>query len=131
MAGDCARVRDSGYFSVGWLTKIVVAFAIIGVIAVDGISLATGHLRIDDAASQAATAASNAYGPKANVEAAQAAAEQAARADDTTLTSLTFADGNVTATVHGTISTVVVGHLPGTKGLVSPSAVVTLKIVTS
>ena len=131
MAGDCAGSRDDGFFSVGWLTRIAVSFAIIGVLALDGVSLATGHLRIDDAATQAATAASTAYGPKADEQAARTAAAKAAQDADTTLTDLTFVDGNVTATVHGTIHTIVVGHLPGTAGLVAPSAVVTLRIVTS
>ena len=131
MAGDCARSRDDGFFSLGWLSRIVVTFAIVGVLALDGISLATGHLRIDDAASQAATAASSAYGPNADEAAARTAAEKAAQDADTTLTALTFSDGNVTAKVHGTIHTVLVGHLPGMAGVASPSAVVTLRIVTS
>ena len=131
MAGDRAQGREGGFFTLGWLTRIMVTFAIVGVLAVDGVSLAQGHLRIDDAASNAATAASTAYGTKADVPAARAAAQKAARDSDTTLTHLSFADGSVTATVHGTISTVVIGYLPGTRSLVSPSAIVTLRIVTS
>lgn len=131
MAGDCAPRRDSGFFMVGWLTKIAVTFAIVGVLGFDGISLALGHVRIQDAAGQAATAASSAYGAKQDVAAATAAAQKAALENDATLAALQFAGGNVTATVHGSIGTLLVKHLPGTHDLVSPTAAVTLRIVTS
>jgi hypothetical protein len=132
MAGDCTADRDrsdSGFFTVGWLGKLVVWFVIMGVVAIDGVTLAMGHLRVDDGATAAATAAANAYGSKHDETAARAAAAAAAQTDGTTLTSLVFADGNVTARVHGTIKTVALRYVPGTKALLAPDAVVTLKIV--
>jgi hypothetical protein len=131
MAGDCAHSRDRGFFAIGWLTRIALTLAIVGVIAIDGISLALGHMRITDAAGQAASAAMDAYGPKQDTSAALVAAQQAARDNDTTVSNLLIANGNVSVTVHGTISTFVVGHLPGTTDIVAPSASVTLKIVLS
>ncbi len=131
MAGDYGNGgrSDHGYFSVGWLGKLVVTFVILGVIAIDGITLAMGHLRIDDGATQAATAAANAYGTKHDQAAAMAAAVLAAKTDDVTVTNLVFSDGNVTATVHGTIKTVALRYVPGTTNLLAPDAVVTLKLV--
>jgi hypothetical protein len=131
MAGDCVRGRDGGYFTVGWFTRIVLTMAIIGVFAIDGISLALGHVRIQDAASQAASAASDAYLPHHSFEDALTAAQKTAEDNDTTLSKFAIADGNVDLTVRGTISTTVVKHLPGTASLVSPSEAVSLKIVLS
>ena len=69
--------------------------------------------------------------PRSDTSAALVAAQRGCTDNDTTVSNLLIANGNVSVTVHGTISTFVVGHLPGTAGLVAPSASVTLKIVTS
>jgi len=111
---------------VTWLLKVAVFVAVLGLIAIDGISVALGHVRIGDAASQAATAAAQGYGQN-NFQGALGAAERAASDNGATLLPADFSvSGNVvTVKVHGTISTVWLGHLPGTTSLLDPTEVAT------
>ena len=90
MAGDCAGSRDDGYFAVGWLGRIVVTFAIVGVLAMDGspsppvISASTTPRPRPPPPPLRPTA------PRPTSRPARAAAEKAAQDADTTLTDLTF-----------------------------------------
>lgn len=52
------RTRDGGSAILGWLVRVSVVLAVLGVIAMDGISIASTRLQIEDAADSAARAAS-------------------------------------------------------------------------
>jgi hypothetical protein len=53
--------RDAGFIVFGWLAKIAVVLAVVGVIGFDGISVAAAHLSGTDDANQAASAAAFDY----------------------------------------------------------------------
>ena len=126
MAGDCVRSRERGFFAVGWLVKIVIGFALIGVLAADAISLALGHLHAQDSASDAATAAQAAYGPTNDFLAARTAAERSAAANDVTLADFQVTGGTMKVTITLQARTFLVRHLPGTASLVVPTAVLSV-----
>jgi hypothetical protein len=109
-----------------WLFKVAVFVGVLGLIAIDGISVALGHVRIGDAAAQAASAAAQGYGLN-NYKGALGAAESAAAENGATLLPQNFSiSGNtVTVTVHGSISTIWLGHVPGTTALLDPTEVAT------
>lgn len=127
MAPRSIQARDGGFFVVHWFVKIALVTAVLGILAIDGISIALAHVRIGDAASQAASAGAQGYGTNKNFAGALGAAEQAATDNGGTLAPADFRIvGNVvTVTLHTTIKTLVIGHLPGTQGLLSASVVAT------
>jgi hypothetical protein len=70
---DLAR-RDSGSIVIGWLTKLVVAIAVVGVALFDSISIGAARLGATDDASAAAEAAGASYRTSHDVQAAYQAA---------------------------------------------------------
>ena len=110
-----------------WLLRVAVFVAVLGLFAIDGISLTLGHQRIGDAASQAASAGAQGYGLQKNYAGALGAAERAAKDNGGVLLPQDFSiTGNVvTAKVHGTIPTVWLNLIPGTDGLLNPTEVAT------
>ncbi|HEX5511395.1 MAG TPA: hypothetical protein VFX41_06745, partial [Actinomycetales bacterium] len=62
--------RDTGDIVLGWLTKLVVVLSVVGLIAFDGISIATARLSVEDQATAAAREASRAFQQTRNVQAA-------------------------------------------------------------
>jgi hypothetical protein len=125
--GTGASTGEQGFFMVGWFVKIAIFAALIGVLAFDGIAVGLGHSRLTAAADDAATAAASSYGPNKSVANAYLSAVAAAQADGATLapTQLTFAGDTVTVTLHTTIHTFFLGHLPDTQSWTSPTVVVT------
>jgi hypothetical protein len=112
---------------VTWLFKVAVFVAVLGLIAIDGISVALGHQRIGDAASQAASAGAQGYGLQKNYAGALGAAERAAKDNGGVLLPQNFSiTGNVvTAKVQGTIPTIWLGVVPGTGALLNPTETAT------
>ena len=113
-----------------WLVKVAVFVAVLGLLAIDGISVALGHQQIGDAASQAASAAAQGYGGQKNFAGALGAAERAAKDNGAVLLPQDFSiTGNVvTVKVHGTIATIWLGLIPGTDALVNPTEVATASL---
>lgn len=107
---------------VTWLLKVAVMVAFFGLIAIDGISTALGHQEIGDAASQAASAGSQAYGSTKTFTAALDAAEQTAKDNGETLLPRDFsiANNTVSVTLQGKVSTIWLQLIPGTTSLINP-----------
>ncbi|MFC6007238.1 hypothetical protein [Angustibacter luteus] len=70
--------RDEGGIVLGWLTKVAVVLAIVGVIAFDVISVVTARLSVEDAGQQAALTASDVWSRTHDVQATLKAAEDSA-----------------------------------------------------
>lgn len=75
---------DRGDIILGWLTKVVVALAILGLMGFDAMSLTLARVQGEDAAQQAVRAASVTYSTTRDLQAAyDAAVAKAAPAGDT------------------------------------------------
>lgn len=97
-------MRDSGSIVLGWLTKMVVTLAVLGVLAFDGIALVKANFSAADDAGTVASVAADTYKTTHDVQQAyNAAVLEAAKTNDT-VDAKTFtvvqADGHVTLTVH-------------------------------
>ncbi len=108
---------------VTWLVKVAAIVAVLGMIAIDGISVALEHVQIGDAASQAASAGAQGYGTNKNLAGALGAAEQAARDNGATLLPSDFSlvGNTVTVTLHGKTATIWLHLVPGTNALLNPT----------
>jgi hypothetical protein len=110
---------DRGDIVLGWLTRLVVALAVAGVIGFDLVALGVGRLQAEDRAAAAADAAVSTWsGGSKDVQAAYDAAlahlaEDGGEAVDTIdPTTFTVApDGTVTLTLEHTAPTLIVEKL--------------------
>lgn len=109
---------------IGWLTRVTVVLAVLGVLAYDGIAVAVAHVSTDDAANTAASAAVDSWRQRADLTSTYAAAQAALPAgDDLVGGSLSVAvDGSVTLRVHKDIDTLVLRHLPRSADLTEVTA---------
>ena len=101
-------MSDSGSIVLGWLTKLVVLFAVLGVLAFDGVQLVVAHFGAADDATTAANAAADAFKQTHDVQKAYNAAVVALTNDKDSVETKTFsiaADGTVTLTVDRTPTT--------------------------
>jgi hypothetical protein len=106
---DVAR-RDAGAIVMGWLVKIALVLAILGISAFDGIACASAHLMTTDDANTAASAAAAEYQTTHSLQAALAAAESAISNPSEALDpkSLSIAeDGSATVTIERKVTTLV------------------------
>jgi hypothetical protein len=111
------RRRDAGSIEAGWLTKVVLLIAVVGVAGVDSVSLLSTRLSVQDDAANAAIAGRDSYASSHNVATAYDAARNAATRlhPDVLVPAQTFVvmrDGSVTATAIRTPSTLVAHYLP-------------------
>lgn len=98
----------------GWLTRIVVVLAVLGVVGYDAISVAVAHVDATDLANRAANAASAQWQASHDIHAAyDAAAEVAATSGATVLTGAFSAetDGTVELTVRKQATTVLLDRI--------------------
>jgi hypothetical protein len=101
-------VGDSGSIVVGWLTRLVALFAVLGFLAYDGVMLVTANFGASDDAGVAASAAADSYAVTKDVRAAYAAAVKAVADKDDVVETKTFqidTTGKVTLTVDRSPST--------------------------
>jgi hypothetical protein len=101
-------VGDSGSIVVGWLTRLVVLFAVLGLLAFDGFKVVVANFGASDDAGVAASAAADSYAATKDVRAAYSAAVQAVAGKDDVVETKTFAvdsTGGVTLTVDRTPGT--------------------------
>lgn len=99
---------DRGDIMLGWLTKLVGTFAVLGVLGFDAISLGTAHFAAEDHAQNAARAASAAYRAPADLQKAYEAAHFSAAEHGDTVAPGDFGitpDGQVTLTLERTAPT--------------------------
>jgi len=105
---------DTGDIITGWLVKLTLALVIFGVVAFDGLSIASTKVSAADNASDAALAASVAWNSSHSGPVAYAAAEQTATQDHGTVPTRGFlidSDGTVHLVVRKTARTVLVQHI--------------------
>ena len=102
---------DRGDIVLGWLTKLVVTMAVLGVIGFDLVALAAARFQAEDHAQTAVRAASEVYKTPNDLQAAYDAAYAAVAEHGDRIDPQTFsiaADGRVTLTLQRTASTMIV-----------------------
>jgi hypothetical protein len=102
--------RDSGSVVIGWLTKLAVAIAIVGVALFDTLAIGAARLGATDDANTAAEAAVAAYHTGHNVQAAYQAAVETLPSDTESLPPQQFLvepDGSVNLVLRRTTTTLV------------------------
>jgi hypothetical protein len=117
---SCGRVGDelhpeAGGIVLGWLTRVIVAIALVGIVAFDGLSLAAAHFATIDDADSAADSASSAWLATHNLSDALRAAEDDAAAHDSAVLPASLSidpDGTAHLQVTHQATTVVMRHLP-------------------
>jgi len=104
---------------IGWLTRVIVVLAVLGVFVFDGVAVGTARFGADDAGTDAAQAAATSWKQTHNLPAATDAAESRLGGAETLVPdSLTITpDGVAHLRVSRTVSTMVLGFIPGTKKL--------------
>lgn len=108
---------DAGEIVTGWITRLVVGFAVAGVLAYDGLALGVANLTVTDTAAAAVRAASNEHAMTRNAQASYEQAVVTATEDDVTneVPVDTFSvapDGTVRLTVRREVPTLVLHHIP-------------------
>jgi hypothetical protein len=106
---------DRGDVVIGWLTKLLVAFAVVGVILIDGVSVIKAHYGAAGDADVAASRASAAFATRHNKADAYSAALDYALGNDETIAKGAFhvnvTTGQVTLTLTRTANTVVLERI--------------------
>lgn len=101
---------DTGSIVIGWLVKVAVVIALVGVMAFDAIAVGSAHMSASDDANSAASAAASDYWNTHNAKSALSAAADAITSPNEALVadSLRIApDGSVTIVLRRTITTLV------------------------
>lgn len=78
-------MSDAGFIVLGWLTKLTLSLALLGLLAFDGLALVTTKFAASDHANAAAYAAAETYADTKDVAKAQAAADVVALKNTETL----------------------------------------------
>jgi hypothetical protein len=119
---------DCGAIVIGWLTKLVVVFAVVAVIGFDAISIASTKIGVADDASTAGEVAAANYQTTHNVQSAYNAAVASVAASGTDVVAKTFhvaSNGTVTLTTTRTADTVLMKYWgPGRKWADESSTIV-------
>lgn len=104
----------------GWLTRVAMTLAILGVLLFDASALLVGRVSVADHADSAAQAAADSWRRQHSYPAALLAAEGAAGSDEVVPDSLVVSpDGATSIALHRDLSTLVVRHIPGMADLAS------------
>lgn len=108
------RAADRGDIVLGWLTKVVVALSVVGVLGFDGISLLHARVSADDSAVQAAIAARDGWQNTQDAQFAFAQAQSSASETGVTLyvkDMVIEPDGTVRVVVHKKAKTFFLRHV--------------------
>ena len=106
--------RDRGSIVIGWLTKLIVVIAVVGVILFDVISVSAARLGAEDDASQAATAAGFEWRASHDIQTAYQAALNSLPSDSESIPPKSFVIDNagvVRLVVHRVTRTMLVQHI--------------------
>ena len=109
-----AALRERGSIVIGWLGKIVVVLAVMGVALFDGVSVGVAHMNGQDDANSAASAANTAWTQSHNVQDAYNAAVAAITNSNETVLTKGFSvdtDGTVHLLLRRTAVTLVMSHI--------------------
>ncbi len=101
-------MNDRGSIVLGWLTRLAIGFALLGVVAYDGFMVLTANFGAADDATTAANAAADSFRSSKDVQAAYEAAVRSVDGKGDAIETKTFkvdADGRVTLTVDRTPKT--------------------------
>ena len=101
---------DRGDIVLGWLTKLAVTLAVLGVVGFDAIALGTAQFQAEDHAQTAARAAVESYRADKNLQKAYDAALAEVAPDGDTLDAAAFTaapDGSITLTLRQQVPTLV------------------------
>jgi hypothetical protein len=105
---------------IGWLARVAVTLAVLGVLLFDVAALLVGRVSTADSADTAAQAAADAWSSTHSYKASLLAAQTAAGTDDLVPDSLRIApDGSTALALHRSLSTLVIRRVPQLKGLAS------------
>lgn len=109
--------RDRGDILLGWLTKMVVALAVVAVLGIDGVTVGLANVSAQDQANNAAAAARDSYAQYKDPQRAYQAALASAKAADPkdTIKPLDFtvtSAGVVNVTLQRPFHTLVAHYLP-------------------
>ena len=102
---------DRGDIVLGWLTKLVVTLAVLGVVGFDLVSLGTARFQAEDHAQAAARAANASWKSAQDLQRAYDAALAEVAEHGDTIDPQTFTvgtDGNITLTLHRVAPTMLV-----------------------
>ena len=125
------RPDDRGDIVLGWLTRLTVVLAVLGVIGFDLVSVGAGHLAAEDRAQDAARAAVSSYRSEKDVQRAYEAALADVSADGKVGDAIDPAgfsvaeDGSVTLTVVHTSPTLLVEKISPLRRFATATATVT------
>ena len=98
---------------VGWLTKLTVTLAVLGVLLFDASTLLVGRVQVADQADTAAQAAADSWRQLHSYQAALLAAQSSAGSDEVVPDSLVIAaDGSTTLGLHRDLATLVLHRIP-------------------
>jgi hypothetical protein len=99
---------------IGWLTRIAVVLALLGVVGYDGISIAASRVGAPDDADSAAQAAATSWQQSHNFTTAEAQAAAGLTSTEKLVPhSLTIApNGAVTLKIRRTVTTIAASHIP-------------------
>ncbi len=117
--------RESGDIILGWLTRIVVGFSLVGILGFDGVSIGVAHVSAADDANTVARSASHAWFDTHQADAALQAAESTAAEHEETVvaSSLKIAtDGTVDVEIQRSATTLVVRHIHALRSWVTITA---------
>ena len=106
--------RDRGSIVIGWLTKLVVVLAVVGVIMFDVVSVSAARVGAEDDASQAAESAGFEWRSTHDVQQSYQAALDSLPSDSESIPAKSFvidSSGTVHLTVHRLTRTMLVQHI--------------------
>ncbi|GAC1323261.1 MAG: hypothetical protein NVSMB13_02900 [Mycobacteriales bacterium] len=101
---------ERGDVILGWLTKVTLALALLGLVAFDSISLVVAHVAAQDDAVEAVTAGAEAWKARPDLQAAYNAAAKVADGHTDSVETATFSadpDGTVHLRLHRKATTLV------------------------
>ncbi len=113
-----AGAGEAGSIVIGWMTKLAVVAAVVGVLGFDGIAVGVGHLSTSDDASNAVQAASQNYLSTHNINSAYAAAKEVLKSTEEIKTAdfTITRDGTTSLSLTNTVHTLVLHKTSQTAG---------------
>jgi hypothetical protein len=110
-------VSERGDIVLGWLVKLIVSLAIVGVVAFEGGAVVVAHVGADSAANDASGEAAIAYSHQHDADTAKEAAEESARMNGAVVVGFEIAPGDtaVIVTVEKKAHTIILQRLGATR----------------